>query len=401
MGNSPSTWFSSPSPTIPVILTDEQKIEIVLDKILEHERNVAKKSGTTCSASEDSKTSQNAPQSDASTDRDQKYREAKKLAITDSMENKFYANNIHNHEELTIKLIFSELAPQSFANRAIAATISTFGAVHTSLSFGKLIVDWNDSSLCIPREFRATSAIFAIDVIKIPKEQTTDMIKELSKVICDWNTTQYYNQFHTNCQTFVDAVLKQLKIQLPTFKGDTLGPLFQQMRRSGTIDFSYTVPDFIKKKIKEQKKENEEISKVLLSAKIISFKTHDELDTIVTYMYDLCREYFLSEKGIQEQVLLKAYDRAFWMRYLKAEDRIKEIKELREIREQVISDNSLSEEEKQAELSELPTEEELEKNLEDIKKAQECCSPNSRRCPFNDPRNQTLVGTPTRSVKEL
>jgi hypothetical protein len=335
------------------------------------------------------------------TDKNQQRSTAMVLAITESVAKLFYDMGIGEHEELKIKIMFSQLSPgtEKTVMSTIASTLSptTFGAVHTALTFNNAVVDWNASALCKPRQWGSTNAILAVDVATIPKGEIPALITKLSEIIVDWNSNMSYNNLTTNCQAFVEDVLKRINLKLPDLHGgDTLGPLFQELKKHGKIDFSYTVPKVVKTLIKECGVTTE-TAKMLLETDEVKFKSHEQLDQVVCLIIDLIPSYFnASDKGIEEHMLLKAYDRAFWARYLKSMDVLKDSAVTLEKIQQIKESDFYIGEAKEKALKRFPPEEQVEKKIKDAEIAQELGKPCSIKCFFEDPRGKTMIGVSTR-----
>ena len=226
-----------------------------------------------------------------------------KLATFDGMIETLTSNgDIYDHEIIVVKLIFSELSDTSWVG-----SWAKYGNVHTSLSFENQIIDWNNSSLCIPREFEAKKAILAMDIARVPKEHAHKLLKELCHTIVEWNTSVFYNLISANCQTFTDAILRRLDLPVNLPTSETWGPV-RQMKKVGKIDYLYKVPIHMN---------NDIIARTLSANNTIHFASHEALDNVVTYIRTLIPDYF--SYNPEEYELLKAYDRAFWLRYLKAE----------------------------------------------------------------------------------
>jgi hypothetical protein len=85
------------------------------------------------------------------------------------------------------------------------------------------------------------------------------------------------------------------------FKGP-LGQFLTNLRESGTCDMEFPMDNNFREifKIKEKSKK---------------FNTHEELDSFIHYLQKSDMEFELKYKN--EWVLLKSFDRAFWMRYYK------------------------------------------------------------------------------------
>lgn len=159
----------------------------------------------------------------------------------------------------------------------------------------------DNSSLCIPRKCYSSAAMLAADLdfggIGFEINET---IEKISSVIIDWNVNKVYNQSSANCQQFVDDICKALGIKL-NFEGP-LGEYLNNLRTRGEceLDFPITPEMRVNLSIKESKKR---------------FQNHQDLDDFVKEL--LTKEPMFQENYPMEWMLLKSFDRAFWLRHFK------------------------------------------------------------------------------------
>ena len=131
--------------------------------------------------------------------------------------------------------------------------------------------------------------------------QVGEALDKISSVISEWNSNMTYSQQKANCQHFVDDICRVLGLELK-FKG-ALGEYCERLRTFGSCELNYSIP----KELKE---------KCGFSKDTFKFETHLELDNFVHEILKKDPMYF--ERGKQDDwMLLKSFDRAFWLRYFK------------------------------------------------------------------------------------
>lgn len=222
---------------------------------------------------------------------------------------KYKINNTINIK-IKIKMVIAEIAknPNQISFRKffspIASTLnltnSPVGFFHTALIVGPFYLEWNSSSLCIPRKCYSTSALLAIDLkeTKLKELNFDETMEKISKVICLWNVEKKYDRFYCNCQHFVDDLLKVLEIT-PDFK-TTMKDVVSSMRTQGECKIEWKVP----KEIQE---------KCLIKEGVKKFSTHEELDVLVQKILDKMPKF--KKLYPEDYLLLKSFDRAFWLKF--------------------------------------------------------------------------------------
>jgi hypothetical protein len=220
---------------------------------------------------------------------------------------------VGTEEFLKIKLVIVEIhntASTRTMRRMLTPLMDTFGLgpqfgmFHSALVVGPWYLEWNDSSLCVPRKCYAGAAVLAADVDKFYKgPQVRTALSIISKIVCEWNSTKQYSQHNTNCQHFIDELCKALEIKLE-FKG-ALGTFIEQLRKTGQCDLRYTLTEELQKQLGVDYNSRQ-------------FNTHKELDEFVTQVRMVNPTYFdIDPVGKDDWILLKSYDRAFWLRHFK------------------------------------------------------------------------------------
>jgi hypothetical protein len=172
-----------------------------------------------------------------------------------------------------------------------------FGLYHTALSIGPLVLDWNASSLCIPR-YNIGNIIFSIDLCDIKTED--DMfyaVDDICERVAFWNVNMKYSK-ENNCQKFVDDLCKELKLTIPRY-----GEYLSKIRKTGRCEPIFTI--------------GLELAHILgVEESEIEFTTHKELDDFINKVI-ADGMYFKTEAGKMDEMLLTAYDKAYWYKHKK------------------------------------------------------------------------------------
>jgi len=228
----------------------------------------------------------------------------------DSIENESEKAFMKVGKEVKIKLVIAEIC-KSDAQKAIRKMLSPvltkidsqqqFGMFHSALVVGPWYLEWNNSSLCIPRKCYSSAAMLAADLdFGNIKYSLDDTIKKISKVIIDWNVNKTYSQTKYNCQQFIDELCAELGIKLD-FKGP-LGTYLSNLREKGRCQIAFPVSDDMRESLK-------------IRDELVKFQTHQEIDQFVNDI--LGRDPQFQDSFPQDWLLLKSFDRAFWLRHFK------------------------------------------------------------------------------------
>ncbi len=216
-------------------------------------------------------------------------------------------------DKIVVKLVITEIlkTDEEKALRKFLSPILTtfdfqqqFGLFHSALIVGNCYLEWNNSSLIIPRQCYSSAAVLAADLEfgmlshKLNAEQVMD---RLSEIITKWNTKYMYDKRKYNCQKFVDEALSVLGIDLQQFARNSPINLFlTQLRDKGECNLSFPVHMDFREKLQMPQSE-------------IEFVSHEHLDKFVRQLLQAVPD--LKNLYPEEYRLLKAFDRAFWLRY--------------------------------------------------------------------------------------
>ena len=123
-------------------------------------------------------------------------------------------------------------------------------------------------------------------------------IDKLAKVICEWNSNKSYNQTTANCQHFVEDILAQLNVT-PKYR-TTIDSYLKQLKQKGKCEIQWDVPNEIRENCKIQETS-------------FKFQNHKEIDDLVTKIIEADPDF----ESSPDFEFLKAFDRAFWLKYFR------------------------------------------------------------------------------------
>jgi hypothetical protein len=154
--------------------------------------------------------------------------------------------------------------------------IMPYGWFHTALIVGPWYLEWNSSSLCIPKKISSTSAFMVLDIDKeFTRKEFNEGIENLITEIAYWNNNLYYDNVKANCQKFVHHLCKCLSIDLT--KNQIFEPRIREylkiIKYSGSSTMVWKFPHRLKPVIKEYLVKNDDDHIVI--------KSHQQLDSIV------------------------------------------------------------------------------------------------------------------------
>ena len=230
----------------------------------------------------------------------------------------------HNKTKQTIRQIVSPLLSP-------VKILPAFGMFHTALVISEFKLEWTDSSLCIPRKLSSQSSFFSADIEEITTaHDLEDIVKKLSEVICRWNTTMIYserkrkkkskkpkksskslkNYVNTgNCQDFIfdilDSIGKREVLENLLNSDSPMGQYMRDMRKYGRCQMEIKLNPAFREKFS-------------IKEKVKKFLTHSELDLFVKQLETKDPDFKHNHKN--EWILLKGFDRAFWIRHLAFKD---------------------------------------------------------------------------------
>jgi hypothetical protein len=291
------------------------------------------------------------------------------------------SNNRTLEQNVKVKIVFVDQGGKIQKGiRKILSPIATdlklsrLGLFHTALIIGPWYLEWNDSSLCIPRKCTSRMAFLAVDVGEIESKESIEKIsKKLSKIIVNWNENVVYSnkesKNHGNCQTFVESVLHQLGMSFNP--SGSLLHFFERIKQTGSSKLVFPISNSFKSKFKLDQDE-------------FKFKTHIELDKFVIQLLSIDPEFITHHKD--EYLLLKSFDRSFWLNYSHSMSHFIKDESVLEI----LESNSQSSEEVDEKIRQLK--EQIENKKRSIEETKPYINDeDSFDCPFDDPNHTNSI----------
>jgi hypothetical protein len=141
------------------------------------------------------------------------------------------------------------------------------------------------------------------------------VIDILADFIQEWNTKMIYKERpkntkkEGNCQDFVFHLMEKLGIGTTNVFQGALGRFLKTVRQQGNSEMEFIPDETFCDKFPKIMKTYE---------RSIIFKTHEELDVFVNALLEVQVDFEVNHKS--EWLLLKSFDRAFWLREYKFRD---------------------------------------------------------------------------------
>jgi len=254
-----------------------------------------------------------------------------------------------------IKFVVTDLSFNRYIKRLSSGFIrSKFGLVHVALLVGNIYLEWNDSSLVKIREPSSMNPLFVMDVATITSENLDQFFVQVSQVVTKWNIYYQYNAHNCNCQHFVTDLLQSIHLESIFEKrinqNEPVKKFFTKVRLGKlsklTLDLSKEMQTIIKENEKEffekvfSKKKDQSNSNFFSNGKIpseITFRSHEQLDLFCHLMKKHAKNPTIRLE-LQEgdyYKILKAFDRAFWLRSMAFDKLQREVEKLTPEQEQI------------------------------------------------------------------
>lgn len=222
----------------------------------------------------------------------------------------------------------------SYKDRLFRMTISpiqdmvarrTFGLFHSSVVVGPWYFSWSDIEVIVPKRIGTKNAFLAFDCTPgewaINKLSLEEIKEKLCETLIKWNCAYSYAMkskegTYGNCQDFVIDLCKNLGVDIhKTLNTGAFAHFMNKIRKYGTFKMEFNPSEeFIDYYKFEHNKDLQKFNNGKGRYKIV-FESHKELDRLWRY----CQETdpFQDPSLDTEVQLLKAFDRAFWLRHLK------------------------------------------------------------------------------------
>jgi hypothetical protein len=195
---------------------------------------------------------------------------------------------LHNAESVSIKLVISKLETWEITNWLLRSVgvYPEFGRTHLDLIVGNVIIGWNSSSLCFPRECRSERSVIALDIYEIRgKSKVSKAISNLAQEIVKWNAGATYGKLDNTARKFAEACLCSMNIQ-KSFRGqvhDYFTNLYTE-HPTPVITLSEHDQKVLAKCLPLLRAQNGKIT----------FRSHDELDEFYYTVISHVPEFFIS-----------------------------------------------------------------------------------------------------------
>ncbi|EFC36671.1 predicted protein [Naegleria gruberi] len=248
--------------------------------------------------------------------------------------NNVISNGNQFKEYVKIKFVITDLTFNRYLKRLSSGLIkSKFGLVHVALLIGNVYLEWNDSSLVKIREPGSMNPLFVLDVATIRSDNLDQMFLQIAQVVSKWNIYHLYNTRSCNCQHFVTDLLQTLHLESIFDKkinqNTCVKQFFKKVKMGKLNKLSLELSKEMQNLIKENEKEFfEKVFKRTRSARDggffsngkipteITFKSHSMLDQFCHFMKKHAKNpnIRLEMQEGDYYNILKAFDRAFWLR---------------------------------------------------------------------------------------
>jgi hypothetical protein len=186
--------------------------------------------------------------------------------------------------------------------------IETNEKVTTAVTVGSKLVEWGDKSLCTVRNCEKDGAIFAVDVGVITARDKSSKLKKASEVIADYNVNKEYGC--NNCQKFVDEFLASVGITIK-YTG-IITDYINNVRKTGLCRRILHVTQDLYDQLKQVFDKTATFDKDTMT---VTFDTHDELDLFIYAIKHHCFNFLDRDENKELNMLLKAFDRGFWLKH--------------------------------------------------------------------------------------
>mmetsp|Transcript_11798 Transcript_11798/g.17519 ORF Transcript_11798/g.17519 Transcript_11798/m.17519 type:complete len:619 (+) Transcript_11798:620-2476(+) len=250
--------------------------------------------------------------------------------------------DFHNSERcLPVKLVLSELRVSRMRRMVMNqfgplvtnySNMNTIGGLcfHSGLVIGPYYFEWNASELVIPRNPSSRLGFISLEIDRINLKDFKDNIREkIANFMVNWNATRQYANVGNNCQNFVEHLLSLLDIQCPYLNdkhGGAIGRYLHSLKKKGMSHFKLPLSQEFKDAtrlsvdaLKEDVFQPLRLPNDILEHTLLEFKKdqmyfsdHSTVDSFCNYILEVCPS--VEMKFVEEWQLLKAFDRAFWMR---------------------------------------------------------------------------------------
>jgi hypothetical protein len=190
------------------------------------------------------------------------------------------------------------------------------------------MLEWNNGEIVIPRYPTSTHSLLSVDIceLKFDNEEESIKIREkIAEYVVHWNVSMRYKSNPSdiskegNCQHFVDGFLKKFGIVLE-FKGTALGTYLDNVKKNGNGQAMIRLSPDLLEKLKIGPKDFENLK--TKSSSVFHFQSHFELDEFCSYILKIEPNFPADYK--YEWMLLKGFDRSYWLRHIQSSKKKKQ-----------------------------------------------------------------------------
>jgi hypothetical protein len=216
--------------------------------------------------------------------------------------------------DVGVKLLFVYIGEPSAISSLLLKAVNKFpphGFIHTAIAVGTTIIEWNNSSLVVPRGCYSGGAMLAFDLPSIKQADVPKAIENLGELMEHFNSTQYYNNINNNCQHFTYKCLDALGIKTE-FTG-VMKEYVESVAKNGSCKREIVLPQQLQDALGEDL-----LQRIGCKGGTLKFESHSQFDQackdIMTATGSDFYEASLTRDDLRElRLLLKAFDRAFWL----------------------------------------------------------------------------------------
>nr|CAG4711104.1 unnamed protein product [Naegleria fowleri] len=204
-----------------------------------------------------------------------------------------------------------------------------YGFFHTALVFGPFYLEWGDSSLVTIRSISSSKAVLSHHIHTFQgATEIQQAMTNLAQLIAHWNGEMHYSTEKCNCQHFVLDVFKTFGISHMTNYGNNRGNsslkhYLERLKNEGCCKMELSLSEPLRKLFNSSNSllNHHNNNNNHQSITTMTFKTHQELDQFYWTIHEKLPSYFQSEEGQSDVGLIRAFDRAFWLRMASSEKR--------------------------------------------------------------------------------
>jgi hypothetical protein len=282
-----------------------------------------------------------------------------KMGSDISKASKFHRDNLledfddlkFDRKDIPVKIIFGEPTGNKFYQKVISSVLrKEYGLLHLAVQVGPLVLHWVNCSLVMISVAKSEKADLALELGSITMnndtfEKNVQIMNVLDK-ISEYNRHRKYDLNTCNCQTFVKEILALLNINFDSIfscksNREEMSNHLEMNHDKNIIKGLHTPKEYL------------DYLKTHGTHPPNPFRSHEELDSILnTFMS--CHPDMKNQIRFQrietfqklypaEYLMLKGYDRIFWMKYNNCITNIQRIEAKHRIEDKQENDKDIDE----------------------------------------------------------